>query len=208
MKIKLINLYEKIKERNDLRRFDFMYSVLFLVILFSGFATFFQNDLSLIWNIDGIGQYYPSFLYIGQYLREFITNIFTGNFCFPIYDLSIGMGENIIGCLNYYGFGDPLNIIAIFANSTNGMYVFALRYILGLYLAGVSFCVYTRKVGLKGTSAIIPGLIYAFSGFSIDGGLRYYEWISVLFFFPLMLAGIEDIINDKKKWKLFLVSVT
>ena len=204
----MISLFKKPKEGNNPGWLGLLYSVSFVVILIIGFAPFFQSDLSFIWDIDGIGQYYPAFLYIGQYLREFITNIINGRFYLPVYDLSIGMGENIIGCLNYYGFGDPINIIAIFTNNTNGMYIFALRYILGLYLAGVSFCVYARKVGLKGTSAIIPGLIYAFSGFSIDGGLRYYEWISVLFFFPLMLAGIEDIINDKKKWKLFLVSVT
>ena len=187
--------------------FFLLYTALFFILCCFAFATFFRNDLSCIWNIDGVGQYYPAFLYVGQYLRSVITNLFHGEICLPLFDLSIGMGENVIGCLNYYGFGDPVNVLSIFATHTNGTYVFWARYLLGLYLAGVSFCIYSKKIGLKKNAAIITSFIFIFSGFPIDGCLRYYEWISVLSFFPLMLAGIEDILLDRKRWKLFCFSV-
>ena len=58
-----------------------------------------------------------------------------GNFCFPLYDLSIGLGEDIIGALNYYGVGDPLNLLAIFINSQNCAYIFTFMFFLRLWLA-------------------------------------------------------------------------
>ena len=90
------------------------YNVIFALVCIIGYSSFWIRGKSLIWEIDGLGQYYPSFLYIGQYLRECFYNCFHGNFGLPLFDISIGMGDDIIGTLNYYGFGDPLNILAVF----------------------------------------------------------------------------------------------
>lgn len=185
----------------------YLYSASFFLIISVGFLPFFRNGLSLIWNIDGIGQYYPAFLYIGKYMRELLSGVLHGKMVIPMYDLSIGMGEDIIGCLNYYGFGDPMNILAIFATQNNGAMVYAIVFFFRLYLSGISFIVYCKKVSIKTGGMLIGAMLYVFCGFAINGGMCYIEWLSVLFYFPLVLAGVESILKDKKNIWLFILSV-
>lgn len=184
-----------------------LYSICFLLLIGIGFIPFYKNCLSLIWNIDGIGQYYPSFLYIGKYLRELLGGLIHGKIVMPLYDLSIGMGEDIIGCLNYYGFGDPINILAIFATQNNGAMVYTVVFFLRLYLSGISFIIYCRKMSIGINGVLVGAILYDFCGFAISGGMCYIEWLSVLFYFPLVLAGVEAIFRDNKNIWLFVLSV-
>lgn len=167
----------------------------------------FRSGCSIIWKYDGLGQYYPVFLYIGEYIRDFFDHITEGRMVLPAYDLSIGMGEDIAGCLNYYGFGDPVNFLAVFSNMQNGSIVFCISYFLRLYLAGLALQIYCREMKLGRIPSLVGAFLYIFSGFAICGGGRYIEWLSVLFYFPLMLAGIEKMIKDRKRSGLFLFSV-
>ena len=108
-----------------------IYSCLFCGIVIVVFGTFLENGKVIIWDTDAIGQYYPVFLYIGQWLRGMLSNILHRNFNIRLFDMQIGMGEDVIGCLNYYGFGDPLNILAVFANKTTGQYIGLSSFIVG-----------------------------------------------------------------------------
>lgn len=67
------------------------FTVLFVIIFMVGYFPLFSNGGSLIWNIDGVGQYYPSFVYIGRYLQSFLWNLLHGNWSLPAFDLGIGM---------------------------------------------------------------------------------------------------------------------
>ena len=174
------------------------YSIVFIILTAFGSKPFIDNKITTIWNADAAGQYYPAFLYIGQYVRNIFLNISKGIFSFPVYDLSIGMGENIIGCLNYYGFGDPFNVLAVFATKENGPIVYAVVYLVRLYLGGISALIYCKEMSFHEIASVIGGISYTFCGFALYGGLMYIEWLSVLFFFPLILTGAERVIKDKK----------
>ena len=56
---------------------------------------------------------------LGEYIRNFFSNIIHGHFRFPMWDMSIGFGADILGTLNYYAIGDPLNLIYVFSNKSN-----------------------------------------------------------------------------------------
>lgn len=196
-------VYEKVFRKSSFA----VYTCLFIIIVCSGYIMFFRKNLSLIWNIDGVGQYYPAFIYIGHYLQNFFVNLLHGNFSLPLYDLSIGMGEDIIGVLNYYGFGDPLNLLAVMVTKSNSAYLFTFMFFLRLWLAGAAFQYYCRCMRFDKIPTILGALCYTFSGFAIYGGAMYSEWLSVLIYFPLILAGVEKIIKDKGKPYLFIFSV-
>lgn len=66
---------------------------------------------------------------MGQYLWEYSYICLHGNLVHPLFDSSIGMGEDIIGTLDYYGFGDPLNVLAVFATKENG----AMQFLFSIY---------------------------------------------------------------------------
>lgn len=176
-----------------INNFFFFYTFLFLIISLIGFAPFWSEKKLPIYYNDGVGQFYPAFLYIGRWIRTFLLNILNGNFQVPFFDLNIGMGEDIIGCLNYYGFGDPLNIFAIFATSKTGPYVFSFLYFFRLYLSGVSFYLYCKKMRLENKYVYIGVFAYVFSGFALSAGMRYIEMLSAMIYFPLILYGCEKI---------------
>ncbi|MCC8137156.1 MAG: YfhO family protein [Clostridiales bacterium] len=185
-----------------------LYTILFLLLVIIGYLPLWKNGLSVIWNVDGIGQYYPSFLYIGQYLRNFLSGLMHGKLILPVWDLSIGMGEDITGVLNYYGFGDPINLLSVFAVSKNGAYIFTICFFLRLWLAGYTFQLYCQEIHISRTAAVLSSFCYAFCGFAVYGGGRYIEWLSVLIYFPLLLSGAEKIIKGEKRSARVLILAT
>ncbi len=182
------------------------YSVIFIVLSTIVFRSFIFEGRSLIWDEDGIGQYYPTFLYIGQYIRDCFIRFIAGDFRFPVYDLSIGMGENIVGSLNYYGFGDPFNLMAVFATKENGASLFSLLYLLRLFFSGLAALLFCKEMKLEQFPSLIGALIYTFCGFSLVGGLKYAEWTYAVILLPLILTGAERVIRGKS-CLLFLLSV-
>ena len=65
----------------------FIFSLLFFIICLCIFKPFIDNKRTLVWNIDSAGQYYPVFIYIGQWLRQFFLNILSLSFDFTFFDL-------------------------------------------------------------------------------------------------------------------------
>lgn len=184
-----------------------MYTFCFMVIVIIGYLPLWENGLSNIWNVDAIGQYYPAFLYIGQYIRRFCGDILNGSLSLPLYDLAIGMGEDIIGVLNYYGFGDPLNLLAVFATVDNGVWWYMIIFFLRIWMAGIMFQAYCKEVKMNSYAAIPASLAYSFCGFAILGGGRYIEWLSVLIYFPLMLLGTERILKKNYHSLMLVIAV-
>ena len=115
------------------------------------------------------------------------------------------MGENVVGSLNYYGFGDPINLLAVFATKDNGYIVFAITFFIRLYLAGLAMMFYLKTI--KARSRIVPSLAYCFTGFTLFGCTSYIEWLSALILLPLMLAEAERYINKKGNPILFSLVV-
>lgn len=189
------------------RNYSFIYTIIFAIIAYIGFGMLTHNGKSLVWSIDSVGQFYPVFKYIGQYIREYFHAAARGQWHIPMYDMSIGMGEGIIGAFNYYGFGDPINLLSVFANDSNIELIFSFSYILRIYLAGLAFMHYCDKIHIGKEASLVGALCYAYSGFAICGGLMYIAWMSVLIYFPFMLSGIEDIIQNKRKIRNLALSV-
>lgn len=201
------DISKRLNSRNKTGQELLLFTLLFAVSSLAAFGILLKNGKTLIWQTDGLGQYYPAFLYIGQYIRDFFAGIFSGKLSLPLFDLSIGMGEGVIGTLNYYGFGDPVNLLAVFATKNNGHLVYGILFFLRLYLAGLGFCFYSRKMKIRGFCGILGAVSYIFSGFVLWGGACYIEWLSVLIYFPLMLIGCEDILRGKRgTWLLLAVA--
>lgn len=123
-------------------------------------------------------------------LQKFVFGIFQGQWILPSFDLSIGMGEDIIGSLNYYGFGDPLNLLAIFVTKNNIALLFSFMIILRMWLSGISLMYYFKYLKFSTFSSVLAALCYTFCGFAIYGGTMHVEWLSVLIYTPLILLGI------------------
>lgn len=184
-----------------------LYTAGFVVVGVLAFYPLYSNGLSMVEYIDGVGQYYPAFLYTGKWLRALIENLINLRMQVPVFDLSIGMGESVIGALNYYGLNDPLNILAVFANNQNGAYWFSAMYLLRIFLSGLSFMLYCRYMKLNPGWTVIGGLSYAYSGYALYGVAVYIEFSAPYIYFPLLLLGCEKVWKEQRLKCLLLTSV-
>lgn len=175
-----------------------VYTVVFILIVMIGYLPFWINEKLPIYYNDGLGQYYPTFIYIGQWIRNQINNIVQGVFEISHYDLSIGMGESVEGCLNYYGFGDPINLLAIFASHKTAPIIFTVLYFMRLYLAGITFYCYSSYMGIDSKMIHIGVFAYVFCGFALTAGTRYVEMLTAMIYFPLIVLGSEKIMREGK----------
>lgn len=182
------------------------YTVLFFAAFFLAYNPFLQSGKSFIWKNDGRSVHYPTLVYIGRYFRQIILNLMEGKFSVPLFDLCIGTGNDILSTLNNDGFGDPLNLLAIFTPTKYIECLYNFLVVFRLYLAGLTFsalCIYHRK---RVSYALIGALLYVFSGYAIFCSVRHPFFISPMIQFPLLLIGIDRIIK-KKSPVLFTVSV-
>ncbi len=182
-------------KKNSYSFIAIIYTVIFVLLFGIAYTGFFHGGMTFVTKVDGTDQYYMSFLYFGKYLREAVRGFLSGNLTLPVYDLSIGMGEDILGALNYYGFGDPLYLVSVFADSTHGPFLFSMMFFVRLYLAGLSFLVYCHKMQFAPTASLCGVFCYIINGFTYGGMTSYMGWGSILIYMPLILCGVEEIFH-------------
>lgn len=171
-----------------------LYTVGFLFLGTALIHVFDVENKSFVWSMDGMAQHLVALKYIRTYILDFLR---TGQL--TLVDLSIGQGFDVIGTMNYYGFGDPLMLFTIFfpEDSLETMYQFMI--LLRLYICGISFAYFCYVLGKNKIECVLPAsLLYAFCNFALLGGMRHPLFINGMMYLPLLLAGVEKIIKGKK----------
>ena len=65
------------------RRWLTMYSALFLLVAALGYGTMLRSGHAMLWKLDGVGQYWPTFVYIGRYFQRFVLGLLHGQWLLP-----------------------------------------------------------------------------------------------------------------------------
>ncbi|MCD7949338.1 MAG: YfhO family protein [Erysipelotrichaceae bacterium] len=185
-------------------------------MIFLIFIIFFLNNRSFVWYLDGWKQHYKALVYYGNWLRTIINNIFINHtFEIPTYSFSIGYGSDIITTLQYYVIGDPLTIFAVFVPSKYMAYFYSFLVLVRFYLSGISFSIFCLYINDKqisqskknSMSSILVGtFVYVFSGYALYAGIRHPYFTNPMIYFPLILLGVEKILNNEKPY-VFILSV-
>ncbi|MCM1257599.1 MAG: YfhO family protein [Roseburia sp.] len=189
-----------------------MYTLAFLGVTALTFCWFVINNKCFIWLgsgndlQDGLTQHYSTFVYYGQYIREFLKNLLVHHtFQMPMWDYAIGYGSDIVTTLHYYGIGEPLMALSCLVPVRYSEGGYCLFILLRIYLAGISFlffCHYHKKAGM---SVIFGSLIYCMSGYTLFAGIRHPMFLIPLIFFPVLCLGADKIFLEKKP-VLFIVA--
>jgi uncharacterized membrane protein YfhO len=167
----------------------------------------FSWGKSLVSKVDPKDQHVPAFIYWGKYLRAYFRQIIhadsIGDFVPKMFDFSIGFGSDVLQTLHYYVIGNPLYLISVFFPVSYGEYLYDFIIIFTPYLAGVFFIWFCRYVTMQklykisSFGMIVGSLTFSFCGFAF---MTYSEsmYASGLWMFPLLLLGIEKILNERK----------
>lgn len=186
------------------------YTILFAIISLIVFYPFYKNGVTFIWGAkgqDGLSQHINALMYWGEYIRNFFSNIIHGHFRFPMWDMSIGFGADILGTLNYYAIGDPLNLIYVFSNKSNIELLYNFMLVFRLYLAGVAFIAFGHYLKKDGNGILAGSIVYIFSGTFFSFAIRHPFFLNPMIYLPLLLMGVEKIYRKEKPY-LFILMVT
>ena len=139
-----------------------------------------------------------------QYL-EMTSGLFntvkSGIFPFVSYQ---GLGSNLYASAGYILF-DPINILFLFFDKTLYSDVYLLITIIkyGLIaLCGSIFLKKSRYTALSGMQNVALAVIYSFGGFCIKCAINV-MWLEAVALLPILLLGIEDVIEKRRFGILF-----
>ena len=115
------------------------------------------------------------------------------------------MGVNFVGSYSFYTLGSPFFWLAVLLPAECSRYLLAPLLALKIGLASTFACAYIRRFVKKPNSAILGGILYAFSSFSLYN-IIFNHFHEALCFFPLLLIGLEEAVVNKRK-AVFAIAV-
>ena len=194
---------EKEKCRKGNVQYFCMYTAGFLAVALLLLLIFAKEHAYFTKMADGVAQHYAVLMWIRNTLRQFLH----GNFALPMVDFSVGQGFDVIGTLNYYGVGDPVNLLTVFFadNHLDQMYMFLILF--RMYLSGLTFSYYCSTAGIQRKASVLCGSwLYVFCSFALIGGMKHPLFLNGMLYLPLLLAGTEKVLQ-KKSIRFLSVSV-
>ena len=145
---------------------------------------------------DSLINKYDSFEQYPSIIMEFINKIKEHHSLF--YTLNGGLGNDFYSIFTYY-LASPFNILFLFTNGFEQVYrVFILIIILKIGLSGFTMYTYLDNHFNKNEKAkLLFSFIYALNSYTMA---RCYNimWLDAIYLAPLVLFGIDKIIQNKK----------
>ncbi len=108
------------------------------------------------------------------------------------------LGVNFVGSYSFYTLGSPFFWFAALFPASVSHYLMAPLLMLKLALSSLFAFIYIRRFVSKPEYAVIGGLLYAFSGFSMYN-IFFNHFHEAIVFFPLLLIGLEEAVVNKRR---------
>ena len=177
------------------------YTMCFAVMAGAIFSVFLLYNKSFVWVPDGLQQHFNALLYYRSWLLQIIHTLWEEHrISIPLWDMSIGMGSDILTTLHYYVIGDPLNLLSVFVPDESGMEGFySALVIVRLYLAGLAFSVFCKYHGQKPYAMLLGAMVYDFCFWAIVA-VRHPYFLNPMIYLPLILLGVDKIYRKEKPW--------
>lgn len=189
------------------RKYYIVYTLCFIVTIAVISIPFLKNGKTLIHYHDMLQQYFFTFEYYSDYLQTIVRTFFkSGKIVIPMWDYKIGMGADVLTSLNYYVIGDPLNLFSVFFKNSQLEAGFHLLLVIRIYLAGLFFSVYSRKIGYRTWNTLAAVYIYLFSIYMYYSVYMYSAFLNPFIYLPLILLGLEKILR-KESPMIFIFSI-
>ncbi len=113
------------------------------------------------------------------------------------------LGANFIGSYSFYLLGSPFFLVTLLFPNSFVPHLLGPLLILKFALAALTAYLYIRRFTKSPQAAMLGGLLYAFSGFSVYN-IFFNHFHEVLVIFPLLLLGVELFCAEKRRGALAL----
>ncbi len=114
------------------------------------------------------------------------------------WDFKTDIGVNFIGSYSFYNLGSPFFLITLLFPSKAVPYLIGPLLALKISLCAVSAYAYLRHFLRDKDWALIGGLLYAFSGYSLFN-IFFNHFHEPMLVFPLLLLALEKLMSENRK---------
>ncbi len=199
-----LQAWESHKKGRYLRDYWLAHCAIFLILGTIIALNFFLYGRSILWNNDGLEQYYPFFIYEGQWLRDVFSSLFSGHgLQATLWEWNLGYGSDVITTLQMGTYNDPINLFSVFAVGDASQYVFQGLVLFRLFLTGVTFSLYALYRGSGRFATLCGALCYTFSA-TLLFGLMWPGSLLAPIMFPLVLLAAERVLQKKRPYLLIM----
>ncbi len=108
------------------------------------------------------------------------------------------LGANFVGSYTFYLLTSPFFLFTLLFESSAVPYLMGPLLILKLTLASTTAFLYLRRYVDDKRFAILGGLMYAFSGFSIYN-IFFFHFHEAIIIFPLLLLSVDELMDKGRK---------
>jgi uncharacterized membrane protein YfhO len=154
---------------------------------------------SFFWTTDGVAQHYPALYFLNDWLRGIAHNPGNG---VPLWSWYIGLGADIISTLSFYIVGDPFALVSLAFPMRHLESAFALMQVLRVLAATLASMLYFRRLGAKTLPAAAGSVIFVFATYMSFTGLLHPMFFNGMVFLPLLLIGVENVLERRRSWTL------
>ncbi len=167
--------------------------IFFLMAFLAKYIPFYDE----VFQVFDARHQYPGFY------TELMTKLREGNLFFSF---NGGLGFNFLGTITYY-LMSPLNLLMVFFDAKSLSLFFMVTIYLRIGLSGLTMAIYlNNQKNKKDIWVITFSVIFALMGF-LSGYYYNFMWIDSIIMLPLILLGIDKLVNDKKVF-LYIFSLT
>lgn len=183
-----------------------IYTIVFIFVGFWVFKDFIQQGRSLVWKPDGVSGYYGNLIYLRRSIMDIWNNICSGKgLDFSSFDFSVSLGRDVSQRFISTIF-NPIQIVACFWPIERIELLYVIGIILRYYFTGLAFSVYVSRFKRNLWPTLLGAILYTFCGFAIFAGLRHPFMQGMMAVFPLLLVGIEKVLNKESPVLLILMT--
>jgi len=123
-----------------------------------------------------------------------------------LWNWGIDLGGNFLESFSFYNVGSVFFWITLLFPARSMAKVMGWMIILKYAVAGATSAAYLTRHIKSGTAVIFGSLLYTFSGFAC-GTVVFYHFQDEIALFPLLLVGLELLVEEKKRGRLLFACV-
>lgn len=117
------------------------------------------------------------------------------------------LGANFVSSYSFYNLTSPFFLVTLLFPTEAVPYLFTPLLIIKLGLSSMTAYIYLRRYVSDKRFAVIGGLLYAFSGFSLYN-IFFFHFHEAIIVFPLLLAALDEFMHTKRKGVMCLAVFT
>lgn len=139
------------------------------------------------------GDYYPQYVPFLMEMKRMLSQGGLG------WSWNSFLGDSYVSAYSYYTVFNPFAWFVMLFPESGILYATMAAALLKLAVGTVGAMLYLRQFLKKDIFALIGGLLYTFSGFTVVN-TSFYFFQDVIALFPYLLYGLELLMQNRRKW--------